>query len=45
MNIPSWQLIASINTLGKRLDKVLSDNLPDKSRAYIVKLIKDILIM
>ena len=36
----SWQLIADINAQGKRLDKVLSDNLKDKSRAYIVKLIK-----
>ena len=40
MDNSSWQFIIGVADSGKRLDKVLTENLTSKSRASIVKLIK-----
>tara|TARA_Y100000590_G_scaffold103902_2_gene118159 strand:- start:10842 stop:11759 length:918 start_codon:yes stop_codon:yes gene_type:complete len=41
MDSSLWQFIVDDSNYGKRLDKVLSENLTDISRAYIAKLIKE----
>ena len=40
MDNPSWQFIVGVRAVSTRLDRFLSDNLTDKSRSYIAKLIK-----
>ncbi len=40
MDSSSWQFIVGVRAVSTRLDRFLSDNLTDKSRSYIAKLIK-----
>ena len=40
MDNSSWQFIVGVRAVSTRLDRFLSDNLTDKSRSYIAKLIK-----